>query len=186
MAGRVWRLSTKRGWATAEVCKYPRFMVVNRLDRERASLERTLESLRATLGSNCVPVQLTMGEEKNFNGVIDLVAMKAYTFANDESGKVTEGPVPPAMAADATAGRDALIEVVAEADDGLMERFFEAGTLTQEELTSGLGRSIRAGTLYPVFCASALRNIGVQPLADALIDYVPAPSERPFSGQNSK
>jgi elongation factor G len=180
------QVSTEKAWAYAEEFQLPRLIVVNRLDRERASLERTLESLRSTLGRNCVPVQLPMGEEKNFNGVVDLVAMKAFTFADDESGKMTEGPVPPALAADATAARDALIEVVAEADDGLMERFFEAGTLTQEELTSGLTRSIRAGALYPVFCASALRNIGVQPLADALIGYVPAPSERAFSGQNAK
>jgi elongation factor G len=82
--------------------------------------------------------------------------------------------------------RTALIEAVAEADDSLMEKFFEAGTLTQEELTTGLGRAIRAARLFPVYCTSALRNIGAQPLADAIVAHVPSPAERPFAGVNVK
>ena len=85
----------------------------------------------------------------------------------------------------AEAARTALIEMVAEADDALMEKFFEAGTLTQEELLEGLVRSVRAGTLFPVFCASGLRNIGVQPLANALVTYVPSPADRPFPGADA-
>src|SRR5262249_33085356 len=118
--------------------------------------------------------------------VIDLVAMKALTFAGDDSGKMTEGPVPDALAAEANAARDTLIEMVAEADDSLMEKFFEAGTLTQEELTSGMSRSIRAGRLFPVLGRSALRNLAIQPLADALISYVASPADRPFAGRNGK
>jgi elongation factor G len=180
------QVSTEKVWAYAEESQLPRLIVVNRLDRDRASLERTLESMRTTLGRACVPIQLPVGEEKDFKGVVDLVAMKAYTFAADESGKMTEGPVPDAQSAAAQAGRDALIEMVAEADDTLMEKFFEAGTLTQDELTAGLGRAIAAGRLFPVLCASALRNIGVQPLADALTAYVPSPLARPFAGTNVK
>jgi elongation factor G len=108
--------------------------------------------------------------------------MKAYFFAADDSGKMTEGPVPDALQAAASAGRDALIETVAEADEALMEKFFEAGTLTQEELAMGLARSVRAGTLFPVYCASSLRNIGMQPLADAIVSLVPAPATHPFPG----
>src|SRR5262249_35725911 len=158
------QVSTEKAWAEADALQLPRLVVVNRLDRERASLDRTLASMRETLGRACVPVQLPIGEEKNLKGVGDLVAMKAYTFAADESGKMTEGPVPDAFSSAAQTARDALTEMVAEADDALMEKFFEAGTLTQEELTAGLGRAIRAGTLFPVFCASGLRNIGLQPL----------------------
>jgi elongation factor G len=180
------QVSTEKVWGYAEEFALPRLVVVNRLDRERASLARTLESLHSTLGRNCVPVQLPLGEEKDFKGVIDLVAMKALTFAGDDSGKMTEGPVPDALAAEANAARDTLIEMVAEADDSLMEKFFEAGTLTQEELTSGMSRSIRAGKLFPVLCTSALRNIAIQPLADALISYVASPADRPFSGRNGK
>jgi elongation factor G len=180
------QVSTEKVWSYADELQLPRLLVVNRLDRERASLDRALESMRSTLGRSCVPVQLPIGEERNFTGVIDLVAMKALTFAADESGKLTEGAIPDAMAAQAQAARESLIELVAEADDALMEKFFDAGTLTQEELTAGLGRAIAGGRLFPVFCASGLRNIGVQPLADAIVTYVPSPAARPFTGVDVK
>src|SRR6188508_3454137 len=145
-------VSTEKAWATADELGLPRLIVCNRLDRERASLERALESMRTSLGRNCVPVQMPIGEEKDFRGVIDLVAMKALTFAPDDSGKITETGVPDPLKDAAQAARDALIEMVAEADDALMEKFFEAGTLTQDELLAGLARSVRAGKLFPVFC----------------------------------
>jgi len=176
------QVSTEKVWSYAEEAQLPRLIVLNRLDRERASLERSVASMRATLGRNCVPVQLPIGQEKDFKGVIDLVGMKAYTFAADGSGKMTEGAVPDALAGNAKEARDALIEMVAEADDALMEKFFEAGTLTQEELSAGLARAFRAATLFPVFCTSALHNIGIQPLADAIVTYVASPAERPFPG----
>jgi len=180
------QVSTEKVWEAAEESQLPRLIVCNRLDRERASRERTLESVRTTLGRNCIPVQLPIGEEKDFKGVVDLVGMKAYTFAADDSGKMTEGAVPESLAPTAQAAREALIEMVAEADDALMEKFFEAGTLTQEELTAGLGRAVRAGRLFPVFCASGLRNIGIQPLADALVLYVASPADRAMTGHDAK
>ena len=180
------QVSTEKVWTEADELQLPRLIVCNRLDRERASLDRALETMRTALGRNCVPVQLPIGQEKDFKGVVDLVAMKAYTFAGDDSGKMTETAVPDALTDAAKSARDALIEMVAEADDALMEKFFEAGTLTQEELTAGLSRSIRAGKLFPVFCASAVRNIGIQPLADAILTYVPSPAERPFPGKDAK
>lgn len=111
------QVSTEKVWSLAEEGSLPRLIVVNRLDRERASLSRTLDSMRETLGRNCVPIQLPIGEEKDFRGVIDLVAMKAWVFAPDESGKASETAVPDNLAADAKAAREALIEMVAEADD---------------------------------------------------------------------
>jgi elongation factor G len=108
--------------------------------------------------------------------------MRALTFAQDGSGTMTEGDIPGELADRAQAGRDALIEMVAEADEALMEKFFEAGTLTQEELSGGLSRAVEAGRLFPVFCASGLQNIGVQPLADALVTYGPSPAGRAFPG----
>jgi elongation factor G len=108
--------------------------------------------------------------------------MKAYTFAADESGRMTEVQIPEGLVAETDAARAALIEMVAEVDDSLMEKFFEAGTLTQDELTAGLVRSIRAARLFPVFCASAIRNIGAQPLASAITTYAPSPLDRPFGG----
>jgi elongation factor G len=177
------QVSTEKVWAAADEENLPRIVVCNRLDRDRASLGRCLESMRAALGRNCVPLQLPIGEEKDFRGVVDLVTMRAHLFAADASGKPAESAVPDSLQAAAQAGRDALIEMVAEADDALMEKFFEAGTLTQDELTAGLGRAIGAARLFPVLCTSALRNIGVQPLADALVTYVPSPADRPFPGR---
>jgi elongation factor G len=180
------QVSTEKVWANAEEFQLPRLIVCNRLDRERSSLDRALESMRTALGRACIPVQLPIGDEKAFSGVIDLVAMNAMTFAGDESGKMTDGPVPDAMAAAAQAARDALIEMVAEADDALMEKFFEEGTLSQEDLTAGLVRAVRAGKLFPVFCTSALRNMGIQPLADAITTYVASPADRPYPGVDAK
>jgi elongation factor G len=142
--------------------------------------------MRAALGRACVPVQLPIGAERDFTGIVDLVSMTAWTFAGDASGRMTEGAVPDAMKAAANAARESLIETVAEADDALMEKFFEAGTLTQDELTGGLGRAVRAGRLYPVVCASGLRNVGAQPLLDAIVRYVPSPAERPFPSFNAQ
>ena len=176
------QVSTEKVWALADEAELPRLVVVNRLDRERASLARTLDSMRGTLGRNVVPIQLPIGDEKDFKGVVDLVGMKALLFAPDESGRMTEAPVPDALASEARAARDTLIEMVAEADDGLMEKFFDAGTLTQEELSAGLARAVRAARIFPVLCASGLRNIGVGPIADAILAYAPSPADRPFPG----
>ena len=172
-------VSTEKIWAAAEELELPRLVVLNRLDRERASLDRSLESLRAVFGRSIVPVQLPIGEERAFRGVVDLVAMKAWTFASDGSGKPSESAIPADLQDRAAAAREALIEMVAEADDALMERFFDAGTLTQEELLAGLKRGVAAGRVYPVLCASASANIGMQPLLDAILTYVPSPAERP-------
>jgi elongation factor G len=174
------QVSTEKVWETAAELALPRLIVCHRLDRDRASLSRTIESLRSAFGRGCVPVQLPIGEEKAFHGVIDLVTMTAATFAPDGSGKMITGAVPDALAADAAAARETMIEAVVEADERLMDAFFNAGTLTQQELTDGLSRSIRAGTLFPVFCASGLHNIGIQPVADAIVGYAPSPAERPF------
>ena len=170
-------VTTEKVWLAAEEADVPRIIVLNRLDRERASLARSLESLRAVFGRTVIPVQLPIGEEKKFHGVVDLVAMKAWTFSG-ETGKPTEVPVPDDMASDVQSARDALVEMVAEADDALMEKFFDAGTLTQEELTSGLKRGIAAGRVFPLFCTSATANIGIASLLDAIVNCVPSPAER--------
>ena len=173
-------VQTEKAWAAADELSLPRIVGVSRLDRDRASLDRTLEAIRLTLGRAVVPIQLPIGEEKSFTGVVDLVAMKAYTFAADGSGKMTEGTVPTSMSDAVSAARDALIEMVAEADESLMEKFFDAGTLTQEELTKGLANGTRAAKIFPLVCTSGLQNIGAQPLMDAILAYLPSPAERPF------
>ena len=176
-------VSTEKMWAAAEELGLPRLIVLNRLDRERASLDRSIESLRTVFGRTVVPIQLPIGEERSFRGVVDLVGMKAWVSA-DTAGKAAESDVPADLATAAQQAREALIEMVAEADDSLMERFFDAGTLTQEELVSGLQRGVAAGRIFPVLCASATANIGIQPLLDAIVAYVQPPDQRPFSGKD--
>ena len=179
-------VSTEKVWTAAEELEVPRIVVLNRFDRERASLERSVESLRGVFGRTVIPVQLPIGEEKSFRGVVDLVAMKAWTFATDGSGKPSEGAVPAELEGPAATAREALIEMVAEADDSLMEKFFDAGTLSQEELLSGLKRGISAGRIFPVLCTSAASNIGVQALLDAIVAYVQSPAERGVTATDTK
>ena len=145
-------VSTEKVWSGAEELQVPRLIVLNRLDRERASLDRSVESLRGVFGRTVIPIQLPIGEEKSFRGIVDLVGMKAWTYPADGSGKASEGAVPAEMEGAANSAREALIEMVAEADDSLMEKFFDAGTLTQEELVAGLKRGIAAGRIFPVLC----------------------------------
>src|SRR5262245_27266982 len=157
-------VQTEKVWAIAEELALPRLIVVNRLDRERASLQRALASLRESCSRTVVPIQLPIGEEKAFKGVVDLVTKKAYIYKTDESGKFTEGAIPADMAAAVEAEREALIEMVAEADESLMEKFFEAGTLTDEQLVSGLRGAVATAKVFPLVCTSAALNVGVQPL----------------------
>jgi elongation factor G len=173
-------VQTEKLWAEAAALTLPRVVVVNRLERDRASLERTLESLRRDCAREIVPVQLPLGEERGFTGVIDLVRMKALSFAADGSGAMTEGDVPAALADRAAKAREQLIEMVAEADESLMEAFFSEGTLSQDQLESGLRAATVAGRLFPLVCTSGLHVIGIQPLLDAVASYVASPAERDF------
>jgi len=178
-------VSTEKVWEAAEELSVPRLVALNRLDRERASVERSIESLRSAFGRAIVPIHLPIGEEKHFKGIVDLVAMKAYTFPSDASGKPSEAEVPGDLADAAKTAREALIEMVAEADDSLMEKFFEAGTLTQDELVSGLKRGVAAARIFPVVLTSATVNIGMQPLLDAIVMFVPSPAERPLKAKTA-
>jgi len=173
-------VQTEKLWAEAAALNLPRLVVVNRLERERASLERALESLQRDCAREIVPIQLPIGEERQFTGVVDLVRMKAFTFAAD-TGRMTEGDIPADMAQRAAVAREQLLEMVAEADEGLMETFFAEGTLTQEQLVSGLRTATVTGRLFPLVCTSGLHALGVQPLLDAIVSYVPSPAERDFA-----
>ncbi len=174
-------VQTEKVWAAAEELKLPRLIVVNRLDRERASLERTLQSLRDSCSRSVIPLQLPIGEEKAFSGVVDLISRKAFLYKGGEKGEFSEAPIPSELATAAEHARESLIEMVAESDEKLMEHFFEAGTLTDEELLSGLKAATAAGTLFPVVCTSAALNIGIPQLLDAIIVTLPSPAERPFN-----
>jgi elongation factor G len=177
-------VQTEKVWAEATSLGLPRIVALSRLDRERASLDRALETLHRDCAREIVPIQLPIGEEKGFTGVVDLVSMTASTFGAD--GKITASEIPAAMADRVAQARTALIEMVAEADEQLMDAFFANGTLTQEQLTSGLRAATAAGKLFPLVCVSGLKAIGAQPLLDAIVTLVPSPAERGFAAADAE
>ena len=175
-------VQTEKVWEAAEELGLPRLVVVNRLDRDRASLQRSLQSLQTACNRTIIPIQLPIGEEKSLTGVVDLVTKKAFLYQSDGSGKFAESAIPGDMTAAVDAAREALIEMVAEADETLMEKFFEAGTLTDDELVAGLRAATAAGKIFPLVCTSALANIGVPQMLDAVLSYLPSPADRPYKG----
>jgi elongation factor G len=168
---------TQRVWNYCEEYKTPRLIVVNRMDRDRANAERVLESLINAFGRNVIPIELPIGSEKSLSGVVDLVRMKAYTYELGGNGKGKETEIPPNMRAQVQESHEQLVELVAEGDDKLMEKFFEAGTLGEEDLIPALHNAIREDKLFPVIFSSGLGNVGADRVMDFIVDYTPAPSE---------
>jgi elongation factor G len=171
-------VQTEKTWAYAEEFQLPRLIVVNRMDRDTASFERSLASIQHTLGRMCVPIQVPLGEEKAFKGVADLISMKAYTFQSDGSGKFSEGNIPADAPGRAQEYREKLVEAVAESDEKLMEKFFENGSLSDEEMISGLKKQVAEGKIFPLLYTSATNNIGIQPLLNAILSFVPDATAR--------
>jgi elongation factor G len=168
---------TQRVWNYCEEYKTPRLIVVNRMDRDRADAARVLESVEKAFGRNVIPIELPVGAEKNLSGVIDLVRMKAYTYELGGDGKGKEGEIPANLKDQAQEAHERLVELVAEGDDKLMEKFFEAGTLGEEDLVPALHNAIREDKIFPVIFSSGLGNIGADRVMDFIVDYTPAPSE---------
>jgi elongation factor G len=166
-------VQTEKTWGYAEEFQLPRLVVVNRMDRDTASFERSLESIQQTLGRMCVPIQVPLGAERGFKGVVDLIQMKAYTYPSDSSGKGTEGEIPADAAGRAQEYREKLVEAVAESDEKLMEKFFDTGSLSDEEMVSGLKKQVVEGKIYPVLYTSAVGNMGIQPLLNAILNLLP-------------
>jgi elongation factor G len=168
---------TQRVWNYCDEYKTPRLIVVNRMDRDRADATRVLESIEKAFGRNVIPIELPIGAEKNLSGVIDLVRMKAYTYELGGNGKGRETEIPATLKEQAQQAHERLVELVAEGDDALMEKFFEAGTLAEEDLVPALHNAIREDKIFPVIFSSGLGNIGADRIMDFIVDYTPAPSE---------
>jgi elongation factor G len=147
------------------------------MDRDRADAARVLESVEKAFGRNVIPIELPIGAEKSLSGVIDLVRMKAYTYEMGGNGKGKETEIPANLKDQALEAHERLVELVAEGDDKLMEKFFEAGTLGEEDLVPALHNAIREDKIFPVIFSSGLGNIGADRIMDFIIDYTPAPSE---------
>jgi elongation factor G len=169
---------TEKIWGYADKFTMPRFIVATRMDRERADFERVMNSLTTAFGRTVVPVQLPIGSEKSFTGVIDLVKMKAYTYEMGGNGKARVGDIPANMADQAKEAHERLVELVAEGDDTLMEEFFEKGTINEEHIIAGLHNAIREDKIFPVLFASGLGNMGTDEVLDFVVDYLPTAVER--------
>ncbi|NMF57725.1 elongation factor G [Pseudanabaena yagii] len=170
-------------WRQADRYKVPRLVFVNKMDRMGANFLRVREQIRARFGSNAVPIQLPIGSEAELIGIIDLVKMKAYIY-KDEIGKdIEETDIPADMTDLVNDWRAQLLESVADSDDVLMEKYLEGEELTEDEVRAGLRKGTLNGKIVPMTCGSAFKNKGVQLLLDAVIDYLPSPSDvKPVQG----
>jgi elongation factor G len=151
--------------------------VVNKLDRDRASFDRAVSSIQERFGRTAVPLQIPIGQEHDFRGVVDLIGMKAHTYEKDGAGKYKEEAIPSELEEAARSARTALVEMIAETDDALMEAFFDSGDLTQEQLTTGLRAAVLQRKIFPILAASAIHVIGSQSLLNLVADLMPAPGE---------
>ena len=171
-------VQTEKVWEFANEFNLPRALVINKLERERASFQRALESIHSFFGRIAIPVELPWGAEREFKGVVDLVRMKAYSYTLDGDGKGKETDIPADMADAAQRAHEELVEMVAEGNDALMEEFFEKGTLPVEHILDGLKNALRERRLFPVLCTSALHNIGSDQVLNFIVDNLPAPTDR--------
>lgn len=179
-------VGTEKVWNYCNEYDIPRAFFINKLDRENANYARTLESLRQSFGLNVAPVMLPIGAEDNFDGVIDLLAMKAYGFS-DNGRKIEEREIPAELNDQVEEYRTALIEAVAESDDELLIKYLEGEQLTDAEINDGVRNCIASGQLVPVFCGSAAKNIGMQLLLDTIVSSFPSPlSAGELTGINPK
>ena len=169
-------VQTEKSWGYAEEFAIPRLIVVNKMDRERANFDQAVQGINEAFGREAVPVQIPIGSERNLSGVVDVINLRAYTYEGDGT-KPVEGDVPSELKDAAQAAREKIIDAVAEGSEELMEKYFADGTLSNEDLIPGLKAAVRERRLFPIFIASGVQNIGIQPLLNGIVDLAPAPDE---------
>ncbi len=166
-------------WRQADRYRVPRFCFVNKLDRTGADFWRVVDMIKDRLGANAVPLQIPIGIEGTFRGVIDLINMKAITYGNDLGDQIEVGEIPAELADEAGSWREKMIEALADHDDDIAHKFLEAEEIGADELRRALRVATLAYQIVPVLCGSALKNKGIQPMLDGVIDYLPSPLDRP-------
>ncbi|MEG4248467.1 elongation factor G [Microcoleus sp. AT3-A2] len=166
-------------WRQADRYKVPRIVFVNKMDRMGANFYKVYGQIRDRMRANAVPIQIPIGSEENFRGIVDLVQMKAYIYNNDTGTDIEEVEIPDEVKDLAVEYRTKLIESVAETSDALTEKYLEGEELTEDEIRLALRHGTVEGTIVPMLCGSAFKNKGVQLLLDAVIDYLPSPLEVP-------
>jgi elongation factor G len=173
-------VGTELSWGYSDEQKIPRLVFVNKIDRENADFLKVLEELQAHFGKMCLPIELPIGAQQNFTGVIDLITMK--TYSQDQ-----EGEIPDSLRGQAEEFRDKLVEAVAETDDDLIAKYLEGEALTEEEIRRGLRVATVSGHVVPVLVGSALENLGTTRLLDSIRQYLPSPKDRdPISVTNTQ
>jgi elongation factor G len=170
-------VSTEKVWSFAEEFNMPCVLLVNKLDRERASFERVLADIQQRFGRAAVPIHLPVGSEKNFEGIIDLIGMHAYCYKPGGDGKGRETQIPTPQEESAATAHETLVEMLAEGNDELMEEFFATGTLPVEHMLSELRQAVHDRRIFPVLCAAATQNIGTDLLANFMAEILPCPLE---------
>ena len=167
-------------WRQANKYSVPRMAFVNKMDRAGADFLRVVEQIRDRLGSKAVPMQLPIGAEEKFEGVVDLVKMKAIYWEEENMGiKFQEKDIPEALQATAQKWHENIVESAAEANESLMELYLENSELSQEQIVEGIRIQVLANEVVPVFCGSAFKNKGVQTMLDAIVQYMPSPVDVP-------
>jgi len=166
-------VGSEQVWAYSEQAGLPRVIFVNKMDRENADFSRTLDELRVKFGAKCLPIQLPIGAQDNFQGVVDLLALKSYI-----GSEMKEAEIPASLQNEVGSLRNRLVEAVAETDDSLLEKYLEGEELSPEEFSGGLRRGVSAGRIVPVLVGSALQNVGIASLLDAVYQYLPSPKEQ--------
>ena len=171
-------VSTERLWERAEELGLSRLVFVNMLDRERADFFRTLDSLKASFGQHVVATEIPIGKEHDVTGVIDLVDMKAYTYEGESKDNCKEVPIPDELQAQADEYREKLMDEVAEVSDALMERYLEGEEISHDEIVEALKSGVTNGTVFPVTCGVATKNLATNRLLDALVEDMPSPVKK--------
>lgn len=171
-------VGTEQVWEQAEKNKVPRFLIINKLDRENLDFDKIFEDLVKSFGHQVVLAQFPVETGPNFDGIIDLFKMKLLKFGKDGSGNFTEEAIPADLKGKADEFHQKLIEAVAESDETLMEKYFEAGELTEDEFRTGFKKAVVEDAVFPVFCTSATTNVGMKRLLDVIVNFCPAPNER--------
>ena len=166
-------------WRQADRYEVPRIAYVNKMDRVGANFQDVVDMMHKRLGANAIPIQLPIGAEEDFSGIIDLIRLKAIHYADDLGSKREETEIPSEMEAEVAKAREQLLEAVVEFDEELMVKYLEGEVLSVEEIKRALRKGTLATKIVPVLCGSSFKNKGVQPLLDAVVDYLPAPSDLP-------
>ena len=166
-------VGTEQVWGYAGEAKLPRLIFVNKMDRENANFFNTLKDIQTKLGAKCLPIQLPIGSQKDFQGVVDLVTKKAYSGT-----PLKETEIPSSIQSEVDSYREKLVEAVVEVDDELIAKYLDGEEISEEQIYRCLKEATKLGKVVPVLLGSALKNIAVTPLLDAIHDYIPSPKER--------